>query len=295
VHSSHKLGQLWLAAIAFCISVPANAENDGLTLEPSADWRFREYDDRCRASRVFGEGENRTTLWIEQGGEEPNYNVTLIGRPLRHPYGGGVHIQFGEQPETIRSYIALESSRGRPVLMMYGVTVTPPEPDQQRGEDAPPIELDFDRDVAASITTLRMRTSIVEPLNLELGSLDEPLTFLDQCGLKISALLSEAGRALTGEATPPIPIESARDWIRDGDYPNYLVAAQMQGRLTIRLTVNSAGRPSSCFVTQSNKPQLFDDVVCLNLMKRAEFEPARNANGEPVASYYFTSVTFRMR
>ncbi|WP_299195615.1 TonB family protein [uncultured Erythrobacter sp.] len=288
------LAILGIAGLAASSPAPAHAE-DGLTLEPSSDWRLREYEDRCRVSRSFGEGEDRTTLWIEQGGQEPNYNVTLIGRPLRHPYGGGVHIQFGEQPEAIRSYISAESSRGRPVLMMYGVMLAPLDPELERGEDIAPTDLAFDHELAESIETLRMRTSIVEPLRLELGPMGEPLAFLNQCGLKISALLSEAGRALTGEATPPIPIESARDWIRDGDYPNYLIAAQMQGRLTVRLTVNAAGRPSSCFVTQSNKPQLFDDAVCLNLMKRAEFEPARNAAGEPVASYYFTNVTFRMR
>ena len=158
--------------LAMALATPASAD-DGIDLSPSSEWRFREYDDRCRVSRNFGEGENRTGLWIEQGGAEPNYNLTLIGRPLRHPYGRGVHIQFGEEPEIVRSYIAAESSRGRPVLMMYGVAVT--QPDLERGEDDPVPNVSFDAERAAAISSLRLRTSIVEPLALDLGSLAEPL------------------------------------------------------------------------------------------------------------------------
>ena len=289
--------RILVAWIAICVAVfaasfaaPAQAD-EGITLEPSSDWRFREYEDRCRISRNFGEGENRTTLWIEQGGAEPNYNLTLIGRPLRHPYGGGVRIQFGDLPENIRSYISAESSRGRPVLMMYGATLTQPE--MGRDETSPTPDLSFDSELAEQIETLRLRTSIVEPIQLELGAMGEPLTFLNECGTKISALLSQAGRALTGEAAPPQPIDED-DWLNRGDYPLHLVAAQMQGRIVFRLTVNRQGRPSSCFILESNKPQLFDDSVCLGLMKRAEFEPARDANGEPVASYYVSSVSFRV-
>ncbi len=115
-------------AIGLAVIVTAGpAKADDLVLAPSTEWRYREFDDRCRASRVFGAEEDRTTLWIEQGGEESIYNLTLIGRPLRNPYGRGVRIQFGEDPEIIRSFIPATSSRGRPVMRMYGVTVIQPE------------------------------------------------------------------------------------------------------------------------------------------------------------------------
>ena len=63
-------------------------DKDGLlTLAPAGEWKLREYPDKCRASRVFGEGEERTTLWIDQGGREPSYNVTMIGEPLKSSHG----------------------------------------------------------------------------------------------------------------------------------------------------------------------------------------------------------------
>lgn len=274
-----------------CGTAHAAVAEDGLVLAPSSDWRFREYDDRCRASRVFGEGEDRTTLWIEQGGDEQSYNITLIGRPLRHPYGGGIRIRFGDEPEIIRSYLTAKSSRDRPVLMMYGVRIV--QPSIERGEQDASPEIDISDERAQAIDRLRLRTSIVEPIELELGPMGIPFRFLADCGEKLSVLLTEAGRALTREASAPVAIDP-EDWVQDRDYPRYLVRAEMQGRIMARITVNKSGAPSSCFVVESNKPQLFDDAVCLALMRRARFEPARNARGEPVASYYFYRVSFRI-
>ncbi|WP_157696461.1 energy transducer TonB [Porphyrobacter sp. CACIAM 03H1] len=278
------------ATAAAILAAPATAA-ERLLLEPASPWQLREYEDRCRASREFGEGEQRTTLWIEQGGLEPIYNVTLIGQPLRNPYGAGIHVRFGENPEFIRSYIAAESSKGRPVLTMYGVTVRQPKMQRDGDEEAP--DLGFDIGDANAITTLDLRTSIRQPIRLAIGPMLETFGVLGLCGAKLSGILSEAGRPLTGEAKPPVAIKPD-SWLTAVDYPGWLARAQMEGRVTVRLTVDREGRASSCFVTESNKPQLFDDAVCLGLMKRARFEPARNAAGEPVASYYFHGISFTM-
>lgn len=278
-------------SIAFVVAglfSPPVAARDGLTLSPSTEWKFDRFDDRCRASRTFGQGENQTALWLEQGGEQANYNLTMIGRPLRHPYGGGVHVQFGEEPEFIRSYISAKSGKGRPVLIMYGVKVV--QPDLERGENDEAPQFDIGADRLASINTLRFRTSIVEPLELQIGGLDQPAAFLNSCGAKIERDLSAALRAIGGEASPPEPIRQSR-WIFKGDFPTYLFAAQMGGSVRVRLTVSKTGKTSSCFVMDTNKPQLFNDTVCLALMKRAKFKPARNMKGEPIASYFDYAVT----
>lgn len=282
----------FIVAVGFAyLAVPAAAKT--LELEPSTEWKRREYDDKCRMSRVFGEGEDSVTLWIDQGGSQPHYNLTLIGRPMRYPAGPAVRIRFGQEPEVIRSYISAKSSKGRPVLRMFGVTITQPD-NMKRGEDEDVPEIAITESDANNIDALYIRYAIVEPVTLKLGPMAAPLAFLQGCGERLELLLSEAGRALSAEAKPPTALDPDR-WLNAGDYPNYLAKAQMEGTLKYRLTVSKTGRATSCFITQSNKPQLFDDAMCLGLMKGARFEPAFNAQGEPIASYYIGSVTFNMR
>ncbi|MGB3807554.1 MAG: TonB family protein [Erythrobacter sp.] len=272
------------------LAPPAGA-GEQLVLSPSSEWHFQEFDDRCRASREFGAGEDRTTLWIEQGGIEANYNLTFLGRPLRNPYGNGVHIQFGDEPEFVRSYITAESSQGRPVLRMYGVTIDGPDEPQDEELDSAEAAAGIDMTRAGMIDRVKLRTSIAQPIELELGSMTVPFGFLGMCGAKLSDVLSEAGRALTGEASPPTAIDDG-NWLSPADYPRYLVRYQIGAEIGVRLTVNARGKATSCIVTNSNRPQLFDDAVCLGLMKRAKFEPARNAKGKPVASYFSINIVF---
>ena len=69
-----------VGAIGF--SAPLQAET---VLEPSSDWRLREYEDKCRLSRNFGEGEQAVSLWLDQGGAQQTFNLTLIGEPFANP------------------------------------------------------------------------------------------------------------------------------------------------------------------------------------------------------------------
>ena len=112
---------------------PLKAE---LTLEPASDWRLREYDDKCRMIRTFGSGEDRLTMWVDQGGLGSSFNITLIGEPVRYPYGPQIAVAFDPGEEVTRNYVTSKSSKGRPVLAMFGIEPisferdTPKEPEE---------------------------------------------------------------------------------------------------------------------------------------------------------------------
>ena len=265
-------------------------DDDRLKLAPQDEWKLREYPDKCRISRVFGEGENRTTLWIDQGGKEPNYNVTLIGHPLRNSYGNAVRVQFGEEKDSLRSYIRAKSSKGRPVLTMYGVALAPPDIDRKK--DAEVEELNAER--LEAIDIFRISESIVDPLEFDLGPMAAPMLFLRGCSEQLYITLARAQSSQSGKAQPPKMLNRSRiaKLIR---YPTYLVRAEMEGKIDFRLTIDNQGKPRNCNISASNRPQLFDDAVCLGLMKHAKFDPALDAKGQPTASYYFSGITFYIR
>jgi TonB family protein len=271
---------------------PATAIAGDRVLDPASDWKQREYEDKCRISRTFGKGEDKVTLWLDQGGREPIFNLTLLGKPFANPYGFGIRIQPGNEKELIRSFIAAKSSKGRPVLRMYGLTLVQPELERDESAERPDISISGAR--ATAIETLSIRGAGLKPVQLQLGPMSEQFAFLKDCGRRLDFKLSATTRILTGEARPPQPIDRD-EWVQVTDWPAYLRRAEMEGEITTRLTVDKTGKAVSCSVVASNKPQLFDDAVCVGLMSRAKFEPALNVEGEPVASYFVTSVTFRFK
>jgi TonB family protein len=271
---------------------PSPVSAEGLVLEPSSDWKLREYDDKCRARRTFGEGKQAVTLWLDQGGARQNFNVTLLGDHFAHPYGPAIRVKPGDEEELIRSYITAKSSKGRPVLRMYGLTLVQPE--LERDDDAKRPEASLSEGRMSAIETIAIRGAGLRPVLLRLGPMRDQFAFLQDCGRRLEFALSTTSRALEGEASPPEPI-GHESWLQVSDWPAYLQRAEMEGEITVRLTVSKTGRPASCSVLGSNKPQLFDDAVCLALMKRARFKPARDGEGEPIASYFATGVTFRFK
>lgn len=279
------------ATILAAIVLPSAVRAETVELSPTSEWTFREYSDRCRASRKFGTGESATTLWVEQGGKEPRYTITFLGEPLRHPYGPAVRIRFGsDEKESIRSYVSAESSKGRPVLMLYGVTLSPGNVTVESDDSY----FGIGEAREAAITSIHLRGAIADPLILETGSLADVLARLRECSTSLSYELQLASSPIGGLSKGPQAV-GHDNWLPSGIYPDYLVRSGIGATLEVRLTVAPTGRPSNCVVLGATRSQLFDDALCLALMKRAKFEPALDSEGSPTASYYLTTVTFEAR
>lgn len=293
-----------IAAPAVLAAGGSPALADPLRLEPSSDWKLREYDDKCRISRNFGEGEDAVTLWLDQGSPTPTFNVTLLGRPLRNPYGPNISVRFTPEPEYSRNYIYSESSKGRPVVTLFGVLLTPnaaerallglpPETQPAASVSAPrsdPGALAAAR--ASGITDIQIGRALARPLQLASGALDAPLAQLQACAERLERQIG-VNSALA--ATPPRPVNQSA-WVSrvQQGYPLYLAKAGEQAVLDIRLTISTSGKPSFCEVQSVEGLTSFNDTACLLLLKYATFEPARNAAGEPLVARYRTRMTFEL-
>ncbi len=299
-----------IVMIAGIGAVPATAEP--LSLEPNAEWKLREYEDKCRISRTFGADKDQVTLWVDQGGEAPAYNLTAIGRPMRNPYGPNIAVQFAPEPEYFRAYVAAKSSKGRPVVSLFGLRLTPtmeerallgleselPEQAEQSetylpgAPRAPTTISEMTPERLAAITELRLGRALMKPIVLKTGSLTDPLAKLQLCAEKVANAIT---RNTALAAIPPQPTEVAR-WakiIQEG-YPKYLIRAGEEASVSVRLTINKTGRPSYCEVTAVEGLTSFNDTVCLLLLRHATFNPALNAEGQSLVAQYSTRVTFRL-
>jgi len=281
------------------VATPAFAQEESgpldeatVVLQPASEWQLREMDDRCRLSRRFGEGENRTTLWLDQGGAEPFYNLTMIGRPFRNLYGQFTQIKFGpDEKPSIRGYIYAKSKSGRPVMVMHGIELAPGERGPE-SEFQPAKQLSDER--LDNIEHLTVYRAVMDPVRFITGSLKEPLEKLQTCATVLGAKLTLAGMITSENSRPPARANDD-DWGDYIRYPDYLARSGVVGQVNIRLTVSKTGRAVNCQITGSNSPQVFDDEVCFGLMKKAEFVPALDENGQPTSSYYNTAIEFTIR
>nr|WP_298931635.1 hypothetical protein [uncultured Erythrobacter sp.] len=121
-------------AVSILAAAPASA---ALELEPSSEWQLRQYDDKCRMSRKFGEGEDEVTLWVLKASPGRFVNITVLGRPFRSPYGARVALTFKPGETLNRGFVRSTSSKGRPVLSMYGVEPISSAPSTGSNEASP--------------------------------------------------------------------------------------------------------------------------------------------------------------
>jgi protein TonB len=99
---------------------------------------------------------------------------------------------------------------------------------------------------------------------------------------------------------PPPPVKTVppssatgdlQSLFRGGDYPQSAIERDEQGSVSVRLTVGTNGRVSSCNVTNSSGSRTLDSATCRILQSRARFTPARDNRGNPTAD----TVTQRIR
>ncbi len=298
-------------AVSLCGAAnPASAAP--MRLEPTSGWELREYDDKCRMIRDFGTGENALTLWIDKGGPGPGLNLTLIGRPVRSPYGAYVRVGFAPGPPVDRNFITASSSKGRPVLGLFGVQpvslLAEPAPENTAAatQDEESVDLlqaaaaeyaaeDILKKRYAAITALELSGAVIDPITLELDRVLPMADDLFKCAAALSRRLSRDPAAEGGLAKGVRTVDEAI-WARkiQENYPRHLWQSEQQGTVAVRLTVNKEGRATFCEVTGFSGPASFNETACLELLRHAQFSPAMDAAGNPVASFYSTRITYRL-
>lgn len=80
------------------------------------------------------------------------------------------------------------------------------------------------------------------------------------------------------------PRGSPGSWVSNDDYPAAAIRAEQQGTVGFTLSVDAEGRPSDCVVTRTSGVALLDETACSLMMRRARFEPARDAEGKAIAA-----------
>lgn len=83
-------------------------------------------------------------------------------------------------------------------------------------------------------------------------------------------------------------------WITNDDYPAADARQHHEGTVGFALQIDASGRATRCDVTASSGYPGLDNGACVLLLRRARFDPARDAGGKAVASTFPGRFTWRL-
>ena len=142
------------------------------------------------------------------------------------------------------------------------------------------------------MTYIEVTKALRQPFVLETGSLGGPLAAMRKC---TDELLGHWGIDVAKHATlsrRATPKTDPRHWVKPSDYPSTMIMDGRRAIVHFRVNIDVGGKPTACHIQQSTRPKAFDDAVCKAIMRNAEFEPALDAEGAPIATYWLNTVTF---
>ena len=136
-----------------------------------------------------------------------------------------------------------------------------------------------------------MNDSFKQDLRLRTGEMHRPMEAMRACFDELLThweLDAEAQRTLSRRVAPV----GMASWVPriQASYPSNLQG--QGGRIRIWLVVGPEGKPMSCSVQLHISHTSFEEAACAAAMRHARFEPALDAQGSPIASYYGLTLVF---
>jgi hypothetical protein len=291
----------WMSAAAMAgAALPVGAQApQAVMATPTGPWKVNYADDSCRLARAFTDGTGKLAFVIDKFDAEPGFRLIAAGESLGSKSDRKVRVAFGPAGATRSFMDQLDAGMGSfgPSIMVGPMTLVEPasgdrDDEAPAGEESPASFAEPTSEAERAITWLEVRRGSRAPVRFELGPMDKPMAALRTCADELMThwgIDAAAHRTLTRRATPR---GNPGRWITNEDYPSNLVGKNLQALIQFRLSVAEDGSVSACQIQQSSRPAAFDKAVCDMLTRRARFDPALDADGKPIKSYWRSVVRF---
>lgn len=279
-----------LAAAVFSFS--ASASDTPTALSPSGNWNVDFAPNKCRLARIFGEGENRHLLFIEQYWPGKHFGLTVSGPGLKRWHSRArTKLQFSSErePFTTEPFKGDTETFG-PAMIYSSVSLeNGTQGDEQDGGAVPFL----DTELANTVEFIELRQG-GKALRLDTGPLGEAFEVLNRCTedlLRDWGLDAEKLKTATRRPT----FENKRSVVRQilRTYPAAALNRGEQGIFRMRALIDENGKVTDCVINEATTADRLESPAC-KAMRKARFSPALDASGEPIPSYYATSITYRI-
>lgn len=274
-------------------AAPAAAEV--VEIAPSTPWNVDFAPEKCRLARLFGEGENRHLVFFEQYWPGETFGLTVAGPGFkRFRSRQRTDLAFAATQEARRTEPFKGSVDGFGDAVIYAtakLTDEKEDTDRSRFITRMP-EPDLAAAAAVEFVSLRQRGTEVR---LMTGPLDEAFAVLNQCALE---LIGDWGLDLDRHRTATrMPRWTNPDAVVRKIVANYPRGALNEGEQAImrmRVLVSEEGKVEDCIIISATTTDRLESPAC-RAMLGAQFEPALDAEGKPMRSYFAESVIYQIR
>ena len=281
-----------LAAVASLLatSVPMLAKDQSvISLPRVSKWEMNYDIDSCHLMARFGSGNQDVILNITREQPGDAFDALLFGKMFKY--------------DELDMPIELDFGLGGKVIKRSGIALTAGGPDAVPALRVSNLRLDgwaakskdeqppaLAQSVETSVTTITFRAASSKRYRLETGSLGPPLAAMRQCTASLIKSWGYDPAVEAGLVRRATPTGNPAAWVVTGDFPSKALWAGHNGLVHFRLDVDETGKPVGCRVLFRTNPDEFADRSCKALLQRAKFNPARDAQGKPVKSFYINSI-----
>lgn len=279
---------LFLLAVAGATALAAAPGDKPIeTLARNGKW-VADYDrDSCNLAVKLGEGKDSVIVRFTRYQPGEGFDLSLFGERYSTDevrIEGSADFGLSAKPVKISG---VSGSAGKlHALFFSGSRLDGWRGDGKRDETAPPITPEQE----ARVTGVTLRIQGERPLRLEFGSLAKPMAEMRKC---MDSLVTSWGYDPAQQAAglrSASPITSPGSWLNSEDYPPGALNGGHNGLVQIRLDVDAEGKVAGCYVLSRTSPDDFADITCRNVGKRARLQPALDAQGKPMRSFWVVKV-----
>jgi TonB family protein len=291
------------AAAQIMLPAEAAARKGTILLQPSSPWNIDFGESRCRLARIFKSEDAEHILFIEQGAPRAQFSLTMAGPELRH-FSGYSSVLIGtssDEPlhELPRAGKGKVEGYGEALIIGSMRIDDRFEQDDYSDDSSSKGDGKIDRKqtfagidpVEAGTIERIVLTRGKRGLSFETGNMKAPIEALNLCS---SDLLIRWGLDPDQHKkySPPRMINS-RTVVRSiqAKYPTRALRSGEQGIFRLRAIVGADGSVSDCVIENATITERLESPACIE-MRKAKFEPALDADGSPMRSFYATTVTY---
>lgn len=293
-----KKYMLTVSVVALAFSPAVFAQNEQpIVLNASSAWVADYAVHRCRIGNIFGEGDNRTVVFLEQYHPSNQLRWLVAGPYLKSMrMGREVSVRFGPafDANEVR-YDKRTFGDFGPALHGDWPPFDPEADDNKEISDAGTPSNRLDINDGAAIRWISIQRDGKPELRLKTGDLEPIYGAMNACMDDLVASWGLDPKQDRRWATAPIFTnrESVfRSLFRS--YPNSALIRGKQADLHLRLMVDEDGKATECVVTDVTVAERFDDSACKPMLSDAEFEPARDRDGTAIPSYFTLFLYYRL-